>query len=187
MHNDAKNNPRQRTWILLCALAGSAQVVGAAIGVYGALQEKLPIFFAGWLLLLPATLVNTFTAINVCSMTWEYSWLGSKLPRNPPAHWNPTVFSGTYGGVGYSGMRASIPLVTWSVGEQGIAVQINSICRAFVTRDELASLEKGWTGDFLHHTSPEVRTPLFLPRDVGEAVAATFFAAAPGVSSPHQR
>jgi hypothetical protein len=187
MHDDANNNPWQRTWILLCALAAIAQVVGAAIGLYGGMQEKVLIFFAGWLLLLPATLVNTFTALNVCSMTWEYSWLGSKLPRNPPADWNPAVFSGTHGGVGYFGMRASSPFVTWSVGEQGIAVRMDSICRAFVPHKELTSLEKGWTGDFLHHTSPEVRTPLFMPRDVGEAVAATFFAVSPAVSSPPPR
>lgn len=165
-----------RRMALLRLIAGIAlEVIGACVVIFGALQEHTGIFLLGMAIAMPTILLLLPVVFEFSAFHYDFGPFGSKLPRPFPSAWSPVIFSGLFAGVGYSGLRVTIPFATWYVGVEGIGLQIIGLFKVFIPAKEIVGFENRFSllfhTSYLHHKSDEILTPLLTPREVADTYA----------------
>ncbi|MCI0361520.1 MAG: hypothetical protein L0211_23805 [Planctomycetaceae bacterium] len=163
-----KNEGRLAAVVALCF--GMALVIaGFGIAILSAAHNLMIGFWAGLSTFFIGLAFALPIVLNASAMHFEYSRLGPTRPELFPQNWSPAVFAGMSAGIGYWGLRASIPLATWYVGVEGIGLQIIGVCTIFIRRQDIASFERYSRGsEYLHHGSVEVESPILIPTLVAD-------------------
>ena len=113
------------------------------------------------------TIVTVFMGVFVFS--FDYSLLG-KLERSlPPPGFVVQFRTASYGRIGM--VRFTWPLIEWCVGKEGVLITMRFLGSAFIPAKLITRLTRGaWIYDVLEHGCPEIASPVYLPKDVCEAV-----------------
>ena len=78
----------------------------------------------------------------------------------------------SYGVIG--GLRASMPMVTWLLYPHGIGIKVELFGEVFIPTGEIGLEPSRFFMATLYHCSPEVRSPIQVPRRVAKIMAATY-------------
>ena len=119
--------------------------------------------------MVPIFLPALFMVFNWSVFPFKFSVFGV-YKRTPFPEGEPLLrVSGSWGKIGW--FRATVPFFTWSVYASGVGISILGVGKVFIPVECITELRSGrwWGRCKLLHDSPEVRSPVALPKEVFEA------------------
>ena len=145
-------------------------ITAVPVFVWASIAKNTVVWMAAYVPAFPALLTIVTVFLGVFVFSFDYSLLG-KLERSlPPPNFVAKYRTASYGRIG--SVRFTWPLIEWSVGREGVLIKMQLLGSAFIPAKLIIRLTRGaWIYDVLEHDCPEIASPVYLPKDVCEAVS----------------